>query len=73
MIRTDLLRGEIARAGYSQSKLAECLNISSKTFYAKMKKGVFNSNEIDKMIDLLRIENPVQVFFAQKVSSQETI
>ena len=68
MIRTDLLKGEIAKAGYSQSKLANELKMTPKTFYSKMKKGIFNSNEIDAMINLLRIENPVQVFFAQKVS-----
>ena len=72
MIRTDLLKGEIARAGYSQSKLANDLGISSKTFYSKMKKGVFNSNEIDAIIEILGIKNPVSIFFAKKVSSEET-
>ena len=72
MVRTDLLKGEIARAGMSQSKLANMLGMSAKTFYSRMKKGIFNSNEIDAMVDLLRIENPVQVFFAQKVANQET-
>ena len=68
MIRTDLLRGEMARAGVTQAKLAERLGISTKTFSTKMKKGVFNSNEIDAMIETLGIENPVRIFFAKKVS-----
>lgn len=68
MIRTDLLRGEIARAGFSQSSLAKQLGMSSKTFYAKMKKGVFDSNEIDEMISVLKIKNPVKIFFAKEVS-----
>ena len=68
MIRTDLLRGEIARAGYTQTMLAERLGITPKTFASKMKKGIFNSNEIDAMIDVLKIENPVRIFFAKKVS-----
>lgn len=68
MIRTDLLKGEIARAGLTQTKLAERLGITYKTFSSKMKKGIFNSDEIDKMIDVLKIENPVQIFFAKKVS-----
>lgn len=68
MVRTDLLKGEIAKAGYSQAKIANELGITPKTFYAKMKKGVFNSDEIEDLISLLRIENPVQVFFAQKVT-----
>ena len=68
MIRTDLLKGEIARAGYSQRQVAKELGITPKTFYVKMKKGVFDSDEIEDMINLLRIDNPVQVFFAQKVT-----
>ena len=68
MIRTDLLKGEIARAGLSQTKLAAKLGITYKTFACKMKKGVFNSDEIDVMIDELKIENPIRIFFAKKVS-----
>lgn len=68
MIRTDLLKGEISRAGLSQARLASKLGMSSKTFYSKMKKGVFNSNEIDSMIEELKIKEPVPIFFAKKVS-----
>lgn len=68
MIRTDLLRGEIARAGLTQAKLAGRLGMSCKTFYGKMKKGIFNSDEIDAMIDELKIENPTRIFFAKKVA-----
>lgn len=68
MIRTDLLKGEIARAGVTQTKLAEKLGISYKTFHEKMKKGIFKSNEIDAMIDFLKIENPSRIFFAKNVS-----
>ena len=68
MIRTDLLKGEMARAGVTQAKLAAKLGITSKTFASKMKKGVFNSDEIDARIEELSIENPVRIFFAKKVS-----
>ena len=72
MVRTDLLKGEIARAGYSQSQIADMLCITPKTFYSKMKKGIFNSDEIEELIQILGIENPVQVFFAPKVTRKET-
>lgn len=68
MIRTDLLKGEIARAGFTHTNLAKRLGMTPKTFSCKMKKGVFNSNEIDAMIELLKIENPVRIFFAKEVS-----
>lgn len=68
MIRCDLLRGKIAEKGYSQSRLAKELGISPKTFLSKMKRGVFNSDEMIKMVDLLDIEKPAEIFFAKEVS-----
>ncbi len=68
MIRTDILRGEIVKKGLSQAKMAEIIGITPKTFYEKMKKGVFGSDEIQIMIETLQIENPMDIFFAEKVS-----
>jgi DNA-binding XRE family transcriptional regulator len=64
VIRTDELRGIIAKNGYSQAKVAEAIGISPKTFYEKMNRGVFGSDEIELMIRLLHIDNPVAIFFA---------
>ena len=66
MIRTDELRGVIAKNGYSQSDVAKMLGITPKTFYEKMKKGIFGSDEIEIMIKKLRIENPMPIFFDQE-------
>lgn len=68
MILTDELRGIIAKRGLSQAKVATSLGIAHKTFYDKMKKGVFTSTEIEAMIDLLHIEDPAKIFFAKHVS-----
>ncbi len=68
MIRTDKLRGVIAERGKSQADVAIMLGITPKTFYEKMKNGVFGSDEIQKMIDGLNIENPMDIFFAQEVT-----
>ena len=68
MIRTDELRGIIAKNGLSQAKVAEMLGITPKTFYEKMKQGVFGSDEIQIMIDNLNIENPTNIFFTKKVT-----
>lgn len=64
MIKTDELRGIIAKKGLSQSKVAEMIGITPKTFYEKMKIGVFGSDEIQIMIEKLDIENPIEIFFA---------
>lgn len=66
MIQTDELRGIIAKRGLTQAKVANMLGITPKTFYEKMKLGVFGSDEIQIMIDNLKIEDPVNIFFAKK-------
>lgn len=72
MIRTDVLLGLIYQNGYSQAKVANELGISPKTFYTKMKKGVFLSSEIDALISLLDISNPTEIFFADTVAYKAT-
>ncbi len=66
MIKTDELRGIIAKRNKSQSDVAKAIGVSPKTFYMKMKKGVFGSDEIQIMIDDLGIDNPVEIFFAKE-------
>jgi Amt family ammonium transporter len=58
-LKTDELRGIIAKNRTTQSKLAQKLGITPKTFYEKMKKGVFGSDEISIMIKELKIDDPV--------------
>lgn len=66
MIKTDELRGVIAKNGYSQSDIAKMIGITPKTFYEKMKNGVFGSDEIQIMINNLHIEDPMAIFFAKE-------
>ena len=66
VIQTDKLRGIISERGYSQAKVAERIGITPKTFYEKMAKGVFGSDEIEIMIQMLHIDNPTEIFFAAK-------
>ena len=66
MIKTNAVKGIIACQGLSQRKVARYLGITGKTFYDKMKKGVFSSKEIEKMLELLHIEDVEGVFFAKE-------
>lgn len=68
MINTAKLKGKIAEKGTSQRKLAKKMNITAKTFYEKMKKGVFTNLEIEILVKELEIENPLEIFFTNKVS-----
>ena len=65
MIKTDELRGIIAKNGLSQTDVAKMIGITPKTFYDKMKNGVFGSDEIQIMIDELHIDNP-SLFFLRE-------
>ena len=66
MIKTDKLRGIMAEKGYSQKDVAKEIGITPKTFYEKMKVGVFGSDEIQVMINMLSIEDPAAIFFARE-------
>lgn len=68
MIDTKALHGLIVSNGMSQKDVAEYLNMAPKTFYLKMKKGVFGSDEMESMIRLLGIEEPQRIFFAKEVT-----
>lgn len=63
MVDTTKLKSIIVLNNMTQESVARVIGITPKTFYARMKKGVFGSDEIEKMIDLLHIEDPMAVFF----------
>lgn len=68
MIDTHALKVRIVDENLTQKDVAQQLGITPKTFYKKMKKGIFNSNEIEQLIVILRIPDPMSIFFAQKVT-----
>lgn len=65
MVAVNKLKGLIVANGMTQESLAKEIGITPKTFYLKMKKGVFGSDEIEKMIEILHIEDPMPIFFAK--------
>lgn len=68
MVNTDKLRGIIAENKKSQSDVARMIGITPKTFYLRMEKGIFGSDEIEIMIEKLHIENPMEIFFTQRIT-----
>ncbi len=68
MVNTNELKAAIVMNGYSQAEVAHKLNITPRSFYSKMKKHVFNSDEIEQLVVMLNIENPVPIFFDSLVS-----
>lgn len=60
------LKGIIAERGLSMREVAKELNMSEKTFYNKMKKGVFGTDEAEAMVVFLNINDPASVFLVSE-------
>ena len=52
----------------TQEQVAKQIGMCAKTFSLKMKSGKFGLDEVEKMIKVLKIEDPNRYFFATKVN-----
>lgn len=68
MIATNELKGRIVAKGFTQEQVAKKLGISSNTLRRKLSKGVLGSDEIERLIKILDIKDPMQIFFTNKVA-----
>ena len=68
MVDTAKLKAAWVAKGKTQEEVAKIIGISSKTMSFRMKKGVFGSDEMERMINALDIENPSDIFFAKDVT-----
>lgn len=70
MVNVDRLRGILAEKRKSQAEIAKMLGISERTFYAKMNRKVFDSDEIYEMCKYLGIGSAdmISIFFDQSVT-----
>lgn len=68
MVDTAKLKAAWVAKGKTQDEVAKIIGVSSKTMSFRMKKGVFGSDEMERMIDALEIKNPAEIFFANRVT-----
>lgn len=69
MIDVNKLKGKFVEKGYdTQEKQANVIGMSTKTLQNKLKRGVFNSNEIFKMMEILKLDDPTPIFFVKNIS-----
>lgn len=68
MVLVNELKGRIVAKGLTQGEVAKMLGISNKTFSTKLNAGIFTTVEIEKLIDILDLKNPWEIFFAEKVT-----
>ncbi|MCD7723518.1 MAG: DUF739 domain-containing protein [Clostridiales bacterium] len=66
MLDKKALKAAIVKNGYTQEYVAKKIGMSSRTFSNKIKKGVFGSDEIEKMTLLLQLDKPWEIFFFRK-------
>lgn len=65
MVDVQRLKSVMVLNNKTQEDVANYLGITPKTFYLHMKRGVFGSDEIEKMIEYLNIDDPMAIFFAK--------
>lgn len=68
MLNVQMLKAEMVRNGYTQTTLSKALGIAPRTFTNRLKTGDFGCKEMEIMIKLLHLEDPISIFFATKVT-----
>lgn len=63
MLNVLEFKAAMVRKGFTQKELAQHLEISEKTFCSRIKNKRFETDEIEKLIPLLEINNPMKIFF----------
>ena len=66
------LKARIMEMGMTQQDVAEKLEIAPQTFYRKMRRGIFGTDEVIAMVRLLKIEDPMAIFFDELVTHKVT-
>ncbi|WP_288327329.1 DUF739 domain-containing protein [uncultured Clostridium sp.] len=68
MILINEIKGRMRAKGITHKKLSKELGMSPKTLSNKFKKGIFGSDEIEIMIKILDIAQPIDIFFNDNVT-----
>ena len=68
MLNKNLLKAEMAKKGYNQKMLCEKIEMAEPTFSRKLRTGVFGTDEVMKMCEVLDITEPAPIFLASEVT-----
>ena len=71
-MQREELKGIISLNGKTQEDVAKKLNMSVKTFNQKLNTGYFGTDDVDIMIDYLKIKDPMWIFFDRMVTLKDT-
>ncbi len=65
MVDTRALKAAYIKKGLTQAEVAEAIGINPKTLSLKINnKAVFGTDEIEQLTKLLKIDDPMRIFFA---------
>ena len=65
MLNVNLLKSEIVKNGMTQEEFCKKIGMAHSTFIRKMKIGIVTTEEAEEIIRVLKIKNPVEIFFAK--------
>lgn len=69
MFDKNRFRAQLVLIGMTMKELAEQLGIDESTLYRKVSSdGNFTREEINRMISIMHIEDPMGIFFARKLA-----
>lgn len=69
LFNKNKFKAQMVLAGISSKELAAKLGINESTLYRKVNaNGNFTREEIGKMVEILGIDNPQDIFFARKLA-----
>lgn len=66
------LKGKLKEEDFTQKEIAELLGITPQAFNAKINNRVqFTLGEVVKMTNILNIDNPIDIFFANNIPNMQ--
>lgn len=69
MFNKNKFKAQLVLSGITAKELAQKLGIDESTFYRKInEEGRFSRQEINTIIEVLKIENPMEIFFADSLA-----
>ena len=68
MVDVKALKAEIVRNGYTQEEFCKTIGMAHSTFIRKMRKKTMTTDEAERIIKVLNIENPTSIFFAKQLT-----
>ena len=72
MFNERKFKAQMVLMDISGKELAAQLHMDESTFYRKMKaNGAFSRSEINQLIDILKFDDPMDIFFAEELAETQ--